>query len=621
MLSQWAALCGLAGVSSWNLAQPGWPGLPTLPWWGLLLAPLPGLLSWLAALTLPLALARANIRGKSLRLTWHTPPDWNDSRFRQALLNLIRVNSGIDLVWARDGYGLGCWLLIDDDEVLRRLVADVLPGGSLEEDPYPEPGPGVAVLQWRETPPTPAELCQRDGVTGVYFRWLSERGAVTAIWGDRAVEVGQQYARRASDLLTGNGAAVLRPPFTGDNPWPALPPFPPSALDAGLSSVSLLRRTAPALRIIGRAGLRLGLDPDRKPVGFDLPDLNALQAGLRLYGQIAAAFSLELAQQAVQAGLPVAFLDGSGSATGLLTRRLTREAANGRLLSCDVERPAQSRQRLNPLWLPPEQPERWPALLGDIWPAWLRELGVTPAGLGRTAFRHTRMAVMLTGLLAARRGLALDPAALLETLEIPDFLAQAETIGGPEIFGEELWRWWQSEGRHTHNFDVHLRLGHLRERLSSLLALPEYGILWRPPFTDPLQLAEQGLSLVWRLPDPRRRLRGYITSQLLALSALLSAWPACRPLLIVLYELDNIDAWVERLSRFPAARVVSAARRLGQRPLAGPLLLSKLERVDAERVQAEQAMGDIRATDLRRLPAQRLLLRRGKDIATIEIGG
>ncbi len=231
------------------------------------------------------------------------------------------------------------------------------------------------------------------------------------------------------------------------------------------------------------------------------------------------------------------------------------------------------------------------------------------------------MAVMLTGLLAARRGLALDPTSLLATLETPDFLAQAEAAGGPEIFGDELWQWWQTEGRHTHNFDVHLRLGHLRERLGSLLALPEYGILWRPPFTDPFQVAGQSLSLVWRLPDPRHRLRGYITSQLLALAALLAAWPGRRPLLVVLYELDNVEPWVERLSRFPAARVISAARRLEQRPLAGQLLLSKLERADAERVQAEGALGDIRATDLRRLPDQRLLLRRGKHMATIDIDG
>ncbi len=323
-MSQWGALFGLAGVIGWNIGQALWPALPSLPGWGALSAPLPGMLSWLAALTLPLALARANKRVKSLRLTWQTPAGWDDRRFRQALGNLIRVSSGIDLVWARDGHGLGCWLLIDDDRVLRRLVADVLPGGSLEEEPYPEPGAGAAVLHWRETPPPPAELCRLDGIDGVYFRWLSERRAITVLWGERAVEVGRQYARRESDLLTGRGDAGLRPPFTGDNPWPALPPFPPAALDAGLSSVSLLQRTAPALQLSGSGGLRLGLDPDQQPVGFDLPDLESLRGGLRLYGQTAATVSLELAQQAVRAGLPVAFLDGSGSATGLLSRRLTR---------------------------------------------------------------------------------------------------------------------------------------------------------------------------------------------------------------------------------------------------------------------------------------------------------
>lgn len=256
----------------------------------------------------------------------------------------------------------------------------------------------------------------------------------------------------------------------------------------------------------------------------------------------------------------------------------------------DVERPAQSQTRLNPLWLPAD-PAHWPAVLSNLWPAWLREMSVTPAGLGRDAFFHTRLAVSLTGVLAARRNLALDPASLLAALETPDFLAQAGDHGGPEIAGAEVWRWWQAEGRQAHNFDVHLRLGHLRERLTALLALPEYGVLWRPPFSNPEEITRRRPALVWRLADPRRRLRPYITSQLLALGSLLAAWPADGPpLLVVLHELENVESWVALLRRFPAARLIVATRNVTLPGLPGEqLLLSRLDRESAERLQSAGA--------------------------------
>ena len=53
-----------------------------------------------------------------------------------------------------------------------------------------------------------------------------------------------------------------------------------------------------------------------------------------------------------------------------LSRRLLREMAAGRVLVCDVERPAQSRFRLNPLWLPADA-AYWPAILSGPWPEWL----------------------------------------------------------------------------------------------------------------------------------------------------------------------------------------------------------------------------------------------------------
>ncbi|GAB4442449.1 MAG: hypothetical protein Kow0031_24570 [Anaerolineae bacterium] len=622
-LSQELALAGPLALAVWNLTVLLLPvTLPDLPWWSMLLAPLPGLLAWGVALGLPVMLARQSQRANSYRLTWDTSPGWDDARFRQSLRNLIVVGGGIDLVWARDGAGLGCWLLVDDDRVLARLVADILPGGSLEADPYPPAGQGAVVLHWREEPPPPSELCRETGVDGVYYRWLSETDAVTALWGEGATTAARRYARDEADLLLRTGATLLSAPFVGDNPWPGLPPFPPSQAEAGLSSVSRLTLSAPALRVVGRGGVVLGLDGENHAVGFDLPQLEKLRQ-LRMYGQVAADQSVMLALQAIRAGVAVAFLDGDGTAAGRLQRRLVRELAAGQVLTCDAERPAQSKLRLNPLWLPAVETV-WPAILTGSWPVWLRELGVTPAGLGLTSYRHTLVAVILTALLAARRGLALDPAALLETLDAPDYLARAADTGGADLFGVDLWAWWQAEGRYAHNFDVHLRVGHLRERLSRLLSLPEYRMLWRAPYIDPGSVVSARQSLIWRLPDPRRRLRGYVTSQLLALSSQLAARQAGNreaPLLLVLYEIENSEEWAPRLSSFAAARVVLASRRVEQRSLSGQLLFSRLERDDAEWVHATGVLNGIPAADLRRLPDTRLIMRRGQDISTVEISG
>ncbi len=470
-------------------------------------------------------------------------------------------------------------------------------------------------MHWGQNPPDPAVLCRLAGIEGVYFRRLSDQGATVALWGQAATEVGQRYS--AGDLLHGTGPALLHPLYSGDNPWPEMPGFPPSHGNPGLSSVSYLERTAPALRTNGRGGMVFGRDPERQPVGFSLPGLEGM-ALLRIHGQAATDITVDLVSQALRIGLPTAFLDGAGVAAARVVRQAIRAVADGQILTCDVERPGQSRFRLNPLHLPPEQPEAWPQILGEVWPGWLRELGVTPAGLGAAAYRHSQMAVMVTALLAARRQVTLDPAILWEALESPDFLAAAG-VGGPEMFGREMWQWWLEEGRPTHNFDVHLRLGHLRERLNALLDLPEYQVLWRKPYLDPAAAFGSGKCLIWRLPDPRRRLRGYITSQVTALASQLAARPtAAGPVLIVLHELD-VEPWVKRLAAFPAARVVAAARRLAERPLDGGLLLSRLDRADAERVENEAAPAGIRAADLRRLPEGRLVMRRDEHIGTIDV--
>jgi hypothetical protein len=362
----------------------------------------------------------------------------------------------------------------------------------------------------------------------------------------------------------------------------------------------------------------LGQDAEQKAVGFTLPELNGVQP-LQIFGQAAERVVVDLAYQAIQSGRPVLFLDGRGAAAAQLARRLLRETATGQVLTCDVERPARSRFRLNPLWLPAES-GCWPAILSTGWPAWLRDLGVTPGGLGQTAYHHTQVAVRMTALVSARRGLALDVPGLYDALLAPDFLTMVgEENMAESILTPEIWQWWRTEGRQTPKFDVHLRLGHLRDRLKALLELPEYRLLWRPPYLDPLTTLLDGGSLLWRLPDPRRRLRAYLTSQLLALTTLLAAWPVEQPILLFLHEIEA-GGWLERINTFPAARLVRSATAIPGQILAGEatsLLLSRLSAAEAERMEPQ--LPGVRAADLRRLPPERLVLKRGQTIGTLDL--
>ena len=609
-LAQMSTLLGLGAISLWNLAGPQ----PL--WWIGTAFSVPGLLLWAVSETLPRLVPRfVPRRSRYFRLTYDTAAGWDDTRLRQALLNLTRL-SGLDLIWAGDGRESGCWLGVDDETVLRRIVTDLVPGGRLEEEAAPLVEAGVVILRVKSglSIPPPIALCERAGIDGVYFRWLSETSATLALWGPQAEAVAGELAAPADILVRRQG--LWYPPFVGDNPYPALPDFPAAVDRPGLSSVSHFNQMAPALRLKQPNGLTLGPDSDGYPVGFDLPEVAAM-AQLRIYGRQAEAVVIQLAEQAIRRGLPVAVLDGDGGLTGRLTQRLVRELAMGQVLLGDSDRPAQSRNRLNPLWLPSDRPELWPVILTRSWPLWLRELGVTLGGLGLPAYRHTLVAVMLTAILAAQRGLRLDPEALAEALETPDFLAQAGETGGPALLGETLWQWWQTEGRATTPFDVHLRLGHLRERLTVLLDLPEYSRLWRAPYRDlETDMLKDRRTLLWRLPDPRRRLRPYVTSQLLALSTLLTRADS-KPIVLFLHELAAIEPWVSHLNQFSAARLVVSTTKIGSRPVGGPLVLSRLERADAERLSLELPM--LRATDLRRLPEGRLVVRCESHLGTVDL--
>ncbi len=618
-LSQILIVTGLGLAAFWNVAHLilGWTEAPV--WWMQLLLPLPGLLSWGLAMMVPGLLPKIQKRKyKSFRLVYDTPPEWDDRRFRVALSNMIRLGGRVDVVWARDGHDIGCWLLLDDEgSVLRRMIRDLLPGGVIEEDEHPPVGAGVVVLRWKkkEDIPEPDLLCRMDGVQGVFFHWLSEETATVSLWGPGAMAVAKQWAK-GRHLLSGQGEGLLFPAFVGDNPWPGLPKLPASQLNPGLSSVSRLELTAPVLRLNGHGGLLLGYDPEVKPVGFSLPGLDEVRQPLRVYGQAAAEVATDMIKQAIKARLPVIVMDGDGGLVAGLARQMLPQMSRGRMMVCDTERPAQSRFRLNPLWLPEDQ-TIWPQIFSGGWLDWLREMGATPGGLGLSGYRHTQVAATMTAVLAARQGLMLDAPALCEALESPDFLSlPGNDIDGATLLGDSVWQWWLAEGKPTPNFDVHLRLAHLRDRLNALLDLPEYRVLWRGPYLDSLEAALNGTSLLWRLPDPRRRLRGYINSQLLALTTLLATWPKDRPPIVVVLHEMKVESWMQRLSAFSGARLIVSSSRVAGRPVTSTFLVSRLDRADAEKVQVN--LPGIRAGDLRRLPDNRLLLRREADLSTID---
>jgi len=593
-------------------------------WWPAMLLPLPGGLLLAALYLAPHWLRRQRANStRSYRLRYDAPAGWSDQVARRALLTWLRAGNALTLVWARDGDALGCWLLVPETSgrILARLVPDLFPAGTVEPTPLPALTPGCLMVRTEGGLPHPVSLAQLNGVVGVAYRWLSPIQASVAVWGTEAMPVAAQFSQ-AGEILTATGDDLLNPLFSGDNPWPELPTFPASAGQTGLTAVSRLSRLAPALRVDAPA-LFVGIDSEGHRLGFALPELAELRS-LRLVGRAAERLTVRLVEQAIQAGQPVLLFDGKGVVTAGLTRRLPRAVATAQIRLCDVERPAQSRFRLNPLWLPPDS-THWPALLTG-WALWLREVGVTPGGLGQAAYRHTQLAVTLTALAAAERGLAVDLPALAEALETPDFLINLpdDLLGRYPVVSDEVRHWWQTQGRHTSGLDVQMRLAHLRERLQALLTLPEYRVLWQAPYLDPITVAE-GSCLFWRIPDRRHRLQPFLTAQLLATGSLLTVWPEpTRPLLIVLHEVTVPPAWLSHLHTFPAARLIIASEASEASDTARPTplpssayLLSRLDPASAARLANE--LLDIPTTDLTRLPLERAVLQVGANVATVEI--
>jgi hypothetical protein len=294
------------------------------------------------------------------------------------------------------------------------------------------------------------------------------------------------------------------------------------------------------------------------------------------------------------------------------------------VLLCDVERAAQSRFRLNPLWLPNDVTVTRQVFQG--WMHWLRELGVTAGGLGLPAYRHTQIAVVLTALMTQHRKVLLDVPRLREALLAPDFLAligETTLPGQDTALDRELWAWWLKEGRTTANFDVHLRLAHLRDRLGSLLEIPEYSVLWQGPYLDPMTVISGRQSLFWRLPDPRGRLAAYVSSQLLALSTLLTAWAKPQwPLLIFLHELEHIQPWIEWLRPFPALRLIVSTRKGINWPESlnsDSIVVSRLTAAGAAMICPKLVDEGLRPADLRRLPPTRLIYQKRGRLGTLEM--
>ncbi|MCP4306578.1 MAG: hypothetical protein GY788_17250, partial [bacterium] len=107
--AQRLTLGGLGLAVCWNLAGLF---LGSNGWWPALVFPWPGLLAWVAALAAPRLLAKTAPaeHPHTYRLLYSAAPDWDDTRARQSLLTLMRSGVGLDIIWARDGQEIGCWL-------------------------------------------------------------------------------------------------------------------------------------------------------------------------------------------------------------------------------------------------------------------------------------------------------------------------------------------------------------------------------------------------------------------------------------------------------------------------------------------------------------------------------
>jgi hypothetical protein len=302
---------------------------------------------------------------------------------------------------------------------------------------------------------------------------------------------------------------------------------------------------------------------------------------------------------------------------GSLSQQVVQQTLKDQVLLCDLDRPAQSRFRLNPLWLSPDPSTRQQA--AEAWWRWLGDFGVTRGGLGPVVYRHTIAAIALTAMVADTKNLILDLPGLRETLEAPDFLRRIDPKSARPFLDEETYQWWLKQGRQTPEFDARLRLGHLRDQLDKLIALPEYHLLWQPPYLDPAAVLAEKISLIWRMTAARGRHAPFLYAQLLALTTLLQNKTDEDPVLLVFHELPPLH-WAQTLGQFPFVRFVIAGTRLNQNPdLPRPVTLAVSRTGKEDAAVLSKYLPGVRPADLQRLPTNRFLVRRGRAMTTIDL--
>ena len=358
------------------------------------------------------------------RLLYNAPAGWVDTGARTALHNLARHAGGLEIVWSVDGAGIACHLALPNShaDALARLVAGVFPGGELETDPLPTPGDGATLLKIDGDMPDPVTLCQMAGIEGVYYRYPGPRQAIVSLWGTQAV--GTAIRLTGDAFLPGRGHSLTAPPFRGENPWPTLPPFPPSAGNSGLTATARLHFPNPRLALPDpRQGIVLGLGADGEPLGLPLDTIREGRAHW-LLGTQATRQAEQVALATMRRRHPLVVFDQAGRLVVDLNRSAAAALARGTARVADLERPAQAGFRFNPFWLPQET-THWTGTF-ELWLAWLRRLGVTRGGLGLAPYRHAIVAVVLIAVAARARNLMCDPASLADALGTAEFLTRLD---------------------------------------------------------------------------------------------------------------------------------------------------------------------------------------------------
>lgn len=476
------------------------------------------------------------------RLRYTTPPDWDDGKARRALYALADRAGRVSVVWERGYEGLRCYVGVPPAYagILGRMAPDVWPGGVLQpvEPPAPSGDGFILPLSQKSEPPTLLEMPP----TGALAYYVCGVGVVTVSgWGVRTPKGAEGVQLRGNLSLQ----RLLRPPVKG-RPDVEMSLFPSSAALPEIASQSSISIPVPPGYVLSNPALTLGAGEGGVEVGLSL---GAGQKGsffehIAVLGGAHADAGLgtkhwqvyDLLEGIAATGMGVVLLDGAGDITPVLAQGpLRRDVSEGRAQVIDLERPGQG-VRVNPLWLPP-QSELWPAFLGR-WVAWMQDLGVTAAALGRDNYLLTLAVVGKTALAAAASGMALDPPTLRGTLADPSFLRVGDVpLPGNGVLGEAE-HWWQEEGRKLSRFRLKAGVSVFRQRIGGLLDDVVYRVLWSEPYLDLPVILDGGGALLCRLGTPR--LSPYGSGLLLALMGVLARRRALgceRPLALVASDL------------------------------------------------------------------------------------